>query len=207
MSLNVDFKYGPNQIDEDIIEGKFTSIDATIKISNFGESSIDTTVSILMNPLVLQFIENIDSLRCSPNQERTGFICDVNKLLLKDQKEEIILRFSLFNINVHDVDFEFELNSKSLISGNSKTKYSKRIHIAKEVSFELQGIEQYNYSFSDQTPKVIFPISLAVEKNGPSTVYFTYLEFYLPSLVVEIQQVCCWAPSPKPNITNSNSLI
>lgn len=185
----MDFRYGPNPIDDVIVEGQYSSLDVTIKVINSGEPSIDTIVTMLMKPKIITLLDNSDSFRCSNNQQKSGYICDINKLLQKDQKEELILRIDLSKIDIQSLTMNFALTSSSLISSDSRTTFAKTVQIIKEVSFNVIGTPQYNYSFLDQSPNVIFPISIVVEKDGPSMVNTTYLEFYLPNQLVELEQV------------------
>ena len=190
LELDVQFKYGPDQIGDSIVQGRFSNIELLVDVRNRGESSIDTILLVTIHPFseMLRSFETRCRLIAAGSN---GYTCEVNKLLQKDQKEEFKLHFDLANFGFKNLTFNLKVNSSSKLALDSLKRLtaSKQILIEKQANFKLIGDSYYNYSFSDQAPQVIFPISYLADKNGPSSITLNYIQFYLPDDVMEIDHV------------------
>ncbi|KAJ6216882.1 hypothetical protein RDWZM_008039 [Blomia tropicalis] len=183
LHLDVQLKYGSNQIIDSIVHGKYNNIEMVVDVQNFAESSIDTQFRIKVVPLINMI--NLD-VRCRLNEE--VYYCEVNKLLEKNQKEEFRLFFDVTGVVGKSLNFDMLVSTNSELASESRTTVSKRFNVTKEASFKLFSNNQYNFSFSDQTTRVMLPISLLVEKDGPSSVESSKLTFELPGDVLKIDQ-------------------
>lgn len=189
LELRARFKYGPDLIDSGaIVQGRFDNFEIEVDVSNLGESSIDTALLISITPVIPSMA--ITS-QCQLKPQLPGYLCDVSKLLEKDKSERFQLRFNLDAVALPSLSFEMRLNSSSEISPQSRLMASKRVSIEKEAQFKLTSNQNgpLNYSFSEQTAHVLFTISLSIEKQGPSLVNATYVQFLLPADIIEIDEV------------------
>lgn len=184
----MDIKYGSLKVDEIIIEGKYNSIDINATIVNLGESSINTQMFVLMQPIHLNLISSSISSRCSSIDSDNGYKCELSKLMITNQKEELILRLDSHSLENKYLFLDFELKTSSQIQNKSVLNYSKNITIMKEAELSMKMQLENYYNFSNLVPKVLFPVSIVIEKYGPSNVDDTYIQFEVPWML-EIEQV------------------
>lgn len=190
LSLNVTMRYGPNVLGERLVQGLYDSIDVPVRVTNRGESSIDTLLVVQMRPTVLQLIDNVDARRCRLDTRLQQYLCDVNRLLQTNQTEEMLLRLDTSEIVAKSLTIHFQLQSSSVIKDTSLISRELTTQVTKEASFDLDHSTFFqNESFSDQTQRKMFQLTYIVNKRGPSVVNGTQLQLYMPSNVVDIDQV------------------
>lgn len=143
---------------------------------------------VLIQPIQLNLVPGSILSRCSSIDSDNGYKCELSKLMITNQREELILRLDSQSIQSKYLFLDFEIKTSSQIKNESILNYSKNITILKEAELSMKMQLENYYNFSNLVPKVLFPVSIVIEKYGPSNVEDTYIQFEVPWML-EIEQV------------------
>ncbi|UXI14614.1 UPF0472 protein [Sarcoptes scabiei] len=133
---------------------------------------------------IFKMIPNTDSAKClRSSTNELIYECEIDRLMIHNQRDELIFRLNLDGLKSDNLFIEFEVNSSSMLSNQSRSRVIKKMRFQKQATLRMIGERNNQYNFSNLAQKVLFPVSTVIEKSGHSNIEKPFVIFETPSII------------------------